>query len=389
MKLQQIEHSTRAVILIVFIFLIMASGWFAIIYYNYAGSNIDQVKQIEVLQEDLGHFLTLQSLHKNLYRDRLAIVNQDGSDPLLIDDFEANYEEYYQTIESLKASASQETIDDLNNLISASSSVRRQDLEQLTGYLSSQGLAHLEEVSLINVSVSGNQSLADPVLPNSVQAANPVEDLSSALPIATNSVEFDSLTQLLDRIYQKRKSQLTSSLFGIEASSIKLQLYSILPSVLLIIVLVVSYLRVKETYLLPVESLTRTAEEFGKGNYRARATVKARNELSTLASTFNHMAAQVSQNQGQLVDRVDEQTKKYQVAINSLEQRVAERTSELSSAKKSLETKVVERTEDLEKQVKKLKQFNKIAIGRELKMVELKKENKKLKAELNELKKNG
>lgn len=54
----------------------------------------------------------------------------------------------------------------------------------------------------------------------------------------------------------------------------------------------------------------------------------------------------------------------------------------LQEAHDSLELKVRERTEELHKKVEELKKFSKIALGRELRIVELKEEVKRLKDEL-------
>jgi hypothetical protein len=54
----------------------------------------------------------------------------------------------------------------------------------------------------------------------------------------------------------------------------------------------------------------------------------------------------------------------------------------LQEAHDSLELKVRERTEELNKKVEELKKFTKVALGRELRIVELKEEVKKLKDEL-------
>lgn len=62
--------------------------------------------------------------------------------------------------------------------------------------------------------------------------------------------------------------------------------------------------------------------------------------------------------------------------------RLEGKIEELEEAKLGLEEKVKQRTEELEKRVKELERFRKLTTGRELKMVELKKENKRLKQEL-------
>lgn len=66
----------------------------------------------------------------------------------------------------------------------------------------------------------------------------------------------------------------------------------------------------------------------------------------------------------------------------ALELKVKARTKELEGLTKSLEEKVQERTKELEKKIEEVERFNKIAIGRELKMIELKKDIEKLKKEL-------
>lgn len=71
----------------------------------------------------------------------------------------------------------------------------------------------------------------------------------------------------------------------------------------------------------------------------------------------------------------------------TLEIKVKARTRELEEVNKSLEGKVEERTKALQERVNELERFYKLTLSRELKMTELKKENKKLKQELEGLKK--
>lgn len=65
----------------------------------------------------------------------------------------------------------------------------------------------------------------------------------------------------------------------------------------------------------------------------------------------------------------------------TLEVKIKARTEELEFFTKELEGKVRERTEKLEEKMEELEKFNKLAVGRELKMVELKEEVEKLKKE--------
>jgi PAS domain S-box-containing protein len=61
--------------------------------------------------------------------------------------------------------------------------------------------------------------------------------------------------------------------------------------------------------------------------------------------------------------------------------------SEIKALQESLEEKVRERTKELQEKIKELEKFHKLAVGRELKMIELKEEIKRLKRELEKIKK--
>lgn len=78
--------------------------------------------------------------------------------------------------------------------------------------------------------------------------------------------------------------------------------------------------------------------------------------------------------------------KELQEAKSVLEVKVKARTQELEELTKSLDRKVKERTTQLETRINELEKFHKLTIGRELKMAELKKEIKKLKEEIENLK---
>ncbi|MDP3093786.1 MAG: hypothetical protein Q8N16_03410 [bacterium] len=71
-----------------------------------------------------------------------------------------------------------------------------------------------------------------------------------------------------------------------------------------------------------------------------------------------------------------------EITKSALEAKVAERTKELKELSESLDQQVKEKTEKLEDKIEELERFNKLVIGRELKMVELKEEIESLKTEL-------
>jgi flavodoxin len=70
----------------------------------------------------------------------------------------------------------------------------------------------------------------------------------------------------------------------------------------------------------------------------------------------------------------------------ALEIKVLARTRELRELAGGLESKVEERTSELKEKIKELERFNRVAVGRELKMIELKKEIEKLKIGDNKIK---
>ncbi len=84
----------------------------------------------------------------------------------------------------------------------------------------------------------------------------------------------------------------------------------------------------------------------------------------------------------ELEDKVRERTKELEEAKTVLEIKVKARTRELEELNKTLEEQVKERTKELQERVNELERFHQLTIGRELRMIELKKEIKKLKNEL-------
>ncbi len=94
----------------------------------------------------------------------------------------------------------------------------------------------------------------------------------------------------------------------------------------------------------PIKKLRNAAEEIGKGNLDAKAEIKSKDEFGQLASAFNQMTEDLKKSGAKL--------KEYS---------------------KGLETQVAERTKELESKVDELERFNKLSVGRELRMIELKK----------------
>jgi len=79
---------------------------------------------------------------------------------------------------------------------------------------------------------------------------------------------------------------------------------------------------------------------------------------------------------------IENQSKKLEETKTSLEIRIQARTKELQGLAQELEKQIRERTKELQNKVGELEKFNRLAVGRELKMIELKEEITKLKEQL-------
>jgi HAMP domain-containing protein len=106
----------------------------------------------------------------------------------------------------------------------------------------------------------------------------------------------------------------------------------------------------------PISKLTEATAKISKGDLDTKIEIKSHDEIGKLSESFNKMTADLK--------KLMEENKKYSI---ELEKKVNERTLELEKSKSELEV----RNTDLER-------FNKLAVGRELKMVELKKKIQEL-----------
>ncbi len=117
----------------------------------------------------------------------------------------------------------------------------------------------------------------------------------------------------------------------------------------------------------PLCVLNSGVEKIGKGNLKHRIDIKTNDEIEELARSFNQMAQGLQDSQNALEE-----------AKNILEIKVNARTRELQELNKGLEGKVDERTKELRNRVSELERFHRLTVGRELKMIALKKELEKL-----------
>ncbi|UCD15785.1 MAG: HAMP domain-containing protein [Candidatus Omnitrophota bacterium] len=119
--------------------------------------------------------------------------------------------------------------------------------------------------------------------------------------------------------------------------------------------------------VMPLREITYAAQEVGGGKLDVKIEVKSKDEVGQLANSFNKMTSDLRKAQNEIKN-----------GAKLLGQKVEERTKELTAVNE--EQKEIK--QELEKKVDQLQRFNKAAVGREMKMIELKKEIQRLEEEL-------
>lgn len=129
----------------------------------------------------------------------------------------------------------------------------------------------------------------------------------------------------------------------------------------------------------PIVSLRNAALEIGKGKLETKIDIKTNDEIGELAQTFNQMAATLKEFYRTLEGKVKERTKELEEARASLEIKVKARTKELQELTERQEETIEKRTKEIKERMEELERFHRLAVGRELKMIEMKKELQRLK----------
>ncbi len=124
----------------------------------------------------------------------------------------------------------------------------------------------------------------------------------------------------------------------------------------LITILIIIYtlsLLIKKTVIVPIKELEKGIRRISVGDLDYKIDIGGGDEMENLASGFNVMTSKLK-----------------------------DRTEDLAREKKHLEEKVKERTGELQERVDELERLHKLIVGREIKMLELKQEIKKLNDQL-------
>lgn len=149
---------------------------------------------------------------------------------------------------------------------------------------------------------------------------------------------------------------------------IKIQVVFALSLVLILIILINTLITRK--IVSPIRKLVEFTKALREGKF-IKLKIKTEDEFEELADSFNQMAEELKKSRSAIEE-----------AKTVLEIKVEARTKELEELTESLDKQVKERTKELEEKIEELEKFRKLAVGRELKMIELKKEIERLKEEL-------
>ncbi len=174
------------------------------------------------------------------------------------------------------------------------------------------------------------------------------------------------------------------------------QIQSILTVFIVIVLISFSNVIMSRGLTRPLRKMISGVDEFAKGNLNFEIKVESNDELGELSLHFNEMAQQLKDTMRELEGsklvlekKVEERTLELKKAADSLgdskdvlEIKIKARTLELEELSKGLDLQVKEKTKELQEKIADLEVFQRLSLSRELKMVDLKEEIKKLKEQL-------
>ena len=153
---------------------------------------------------------------------------------------------------------------------------------------------------------------------------------------------------------------------------------------ILVIIGILSF-SIKITVIDPIKQLLSGMGKIGGGELDYRVKTKRQDEIGDLFFSLNVMAEKLKdrtealkrEKEG-LEEKVRERTLELEDMAQTLEIKIRARTKELEELTGKLENEVAQRTKELQEKVQVLEKFQRLVVGRELKMAELKKKIKKL-----------
>ncbi|MCK5021009.1 MAG: MCP four helix bundle domain-containing protein [Candidatus Peribacteraceae bacterium] len=170
-----------------------------------------------------------------------------------------------------------------------------------------------------------------------------------------NSLMENALLIKLDSLYDTKNENIRElGELNKEVYENSFMMTTFLSLILVVIGLLISFL-VSRNITIPLKEMAELIPRMVRGEFK-KIRIKSRDEIGDLAFGFNKMA-----------DDLKKSRKELEKYSEGLEKEVTERTKELEKSKKELEEKVDE-----------LERFSKLTVGRELKMVEMKKKIREL-----------
>lgn len=150
-----------------------------------------------------------------------------------------------------------------------------------------------------------------------------------------------------------------------------IKIHTFLATFLVITLILFIIIILNRNLVYPLQQLLQGTQKIIKGDFETKINVKTKDEIEDLANAFNEMVKNLKASQEFM-----EESK----AV--LEIKVKARTRELKEMADNLEREVEQRTKELQRRLKELEKFHKLTVGREIRMVELKKEIKDLEEKL-------
>jgi nitrate/nitrite-specific signal transduction histidine kinase len=285
----------------------------------------------------------------------------------LIRGAEANEKENFGT----NLIAANESLAHLDDLVQANTSYKKYALKKDLHSMQTLNLVEHVQQTISNIYKTSEEVF---------QITDPLENPLSGEKMEYADQEAEDISEELTQIIEQVEAD--QEILVVKAQSTKRSLHWALVIILLGILLnLFSLFYWMSRHLIKrIEHLLVIIETIKKGDLSARTTIGLNDEIGKLGAAFNEMAETLQRANQRLEEEVKEKTTELNKEKESLELKVRERTSELEELKNHLEENVALKTKELQQRLGELERLNKSMVGRELRMIELKKENEYLRS---------